>query len=207
MQGIIEQLAEKFQKFPGIGRRQAKRFVYHLLRENKGNVDTLVRLIESLKKNMRICRESFQYFYSEDPSVTLSPIARDDSRDRSLIMVVEKDTDLESIEKSGSYGGTYFVLGGLVPIIEETLPSYIHLKELKEILTSRAEKESLKEVILALSFNPESEHTSLFLKKELEPLQKQYNFSISTLGRGLSTGTELEYSDDTTLSNALENRK
>ena len=87
----IEKLAEIFEKFPGVGKRQAKRFVYYLLRKNQNFARDLSTAVSRLKDNIHICQESFQYFYSDDSSVKLSPIARDPNRDRSLLLVVEKD--------------------------------------------------------------------------------------------------------------------
>ena len=81
------------------------------------------------------------------------------------------------------------------------------LKELKNVIEKRVKDKELDEVIIALSFNPESEHTASYITQELEPLKKKYKFKISTLGRGLSTGTELEYSDNETLASALLNRR
>jgi len=117
-------------------------------------------------------------------------------------MVVAKDTDLEAMEKSKTYEGKYFVLGGTIALIEKKNGDVLRIKE----LISRVEKEvkagTVKEVILALSANPDGEHTA----DELRTLLTPYNVAISTLGRGLSTGSELEYADAKTLKNALKNR-
>jgi recombination protein RecR len=196
----IEKLAELFEKFPGVGKRQAKRFVYFLLRKNSGYSGDLSHAILNLKKNIRLCEESFQFFYSETGQ-TLSPIARDENRDKSKIMIVEKDSDLENIEKMGIYNGKYFVLGGSVPILSKEPEKYIRINELLKIVEKK--KSDLNEIILALSVNPQGENTLEFLQNALE----KFEIKISILGRGLSTGTELEYSDKDTFLNAFENRK
>ena len=100
----------------------------------------------------------------------------------------------------------YFILGGLVPIVTKETPNFVRVKELKSIIEQRAKNNQLKEIILALSLNPQGEHTDIYLREILSPLQKTYNFDIVSLGRGLSTGTELEYSDSETIKNALQNR-
>ena len=100
----------------------------------------------------------------------------------------------------------YFILGGLVPIVTKETPSYVRINELLKTIKERAEKDTLKEVILALSLNPGGEHTDTYLRESLTNLQKDYNLNIVSLGRGLSTGTELEYSDSETIKNALRNR-
>jgi recombination protein RecR len=132
-------------------------------------------------------------------------VCRDASRDPALLTVVARDVDLEVIEKSHSYDGFYFVLGGTVPILEKNPEGRIRVQELMDVVKKRAIS-GLKEVILATSLNPEGENTADFVTKLLEPLVKEFSLKISVLGRGLSTGTELEYSDSDTIKNALKNR-
>ncbi len=128
-------------------------------------------------------------------------------REHATLMIVEKDVDLEAIEKSGVYKGLYFVLGGLVPILEKTPDERIRSKKLLERVEADAQERSLTEIILALSLTSEGENTMEYLAKLLEPLAKKYALKLSTLGRGLSTGTELEYSDADTIKNALSSRR
>lgn len=201
----IEQLSDAFAKLPGIGKRQAKRIVYYLLRRNNAQSNELASLLQRLHIDIRQCVESYQYFQSNDATENRSPLARDMSRDRSLLMIVEKDTDLESIEKSGAYHGNYFILGGLVPAVE-TKFNPIRETELLAEIERRAKQDYLTEIIFGLSLNPESEHTRITLTQKIIPLQKEYSFKISQLGRGLSTGTELEYSDSDTLMHAFNTR-
>lgn len=131
----------------------------------------------------------------------------DKNRDSSVLMVVARDTDFEAVKKSGQFDGHYFILGGIVPVMESDHQKFIRLKELKERISKNnilhQGSGELKEVILALNATTEGDFTTDLLKKELSDL----NIEISTLGRGLSTGTELEYSDKETILNALENRK
>lgn len=202
----INELTQKFRDFPGIGQRQAQRFVYFLLRRNPSYTQELIDLLQKLHQNIRLCTESYQYFYVENPLESRSPIARDPSRDRSMIMVVEKDTDIDSIEKSHAYHGTYFVLGGLLPAIASKRSSGVREQELLDQVIKRADEEMLTEIIFGLSLNTESENTRASLTRSLKPLQEKYGFKISRLGRGLSTGTEVEYSDGDTLASALSTR-
>ena len=122
-------------------------------------------------------------------------------------MIVSHDVDLEHIEKSGLYKGLYFVLGGVVPILAPNPEERIRSRELLALVKSRAEKGVLKEIILAMNITPEGENTEQHLAKILTPLATAHNIKISHLGRGISTGTEIEYSDKETLKNALQNRK
>lgn len=206
MTNSIEKLSEMFEKFPGVGKRQAKRFVYFLLRKNSGFSKDLTGAISNLKENIHLCQESFQYFYSENPRETLSPIARDPNRDRSLLLIVEKDTDLENLESMGFYRGLYFVLGGSIPVLSKTPGEFIRLSELENIIEKKIKTNELKEIILGLSLNPQGEYTLEYLKEKLKKFADR-GVKISILGRGLSTGTELEYSDKETFENAFSNRK
>lgn len=123
-------------------------------------------------------------------------------------MVVEKDVDLENIERTKVYDGRYFVLGGVIPFgkLEQKQTKNIRLKELYSRVGQLAGRE-LKEIILALSATVEGDNTGRYLEKILEPLLKKHLLKITRFGRGLSTGTELEFIDADTLKNALENRK
>ncbi|PIR38404.1 MAG: recombination protein RecR [Candidatus Zambryskibacteria bacterium CG10_big_fil_rev_8_21_14_0_10_42_12] len=201
----LDRLKELFSEFPGIGPRQAERFVYFILRKNGAYAENLSKAILGLKRHIRQCEDSYQYFFAQGDE-RLSPIARSQARDDSLLMIVEKDTDLENIERSASYSGRYFVLGGTVPILEKEPERRIRIRELKEIIKRKSTEKNIKEIILALSANPDGEHTATYIKEELEPVSKEYNIKITELGRGLSTGTELEYSDKETIRNALQYR-
>jgi recombination protein RecR len=124
--------------------------------------------------------------------------------DRETLMVLEKDSDFESVRKSRVYSGTYFVLGGLVPIIEKHTKSYVRINELLEKIRRSS---TLNEIILAFSLSPQGDHTDFYVRNQIKEIAERNNIKISSLGRGLSTGTELEYSDNETLKNALKNRQ
>lgn len=190
-------------KFPGIGTRQAKRFVYFLLAQDPHYVENLAREINALKNNIAQCTSCFR-FYPRAGTKMLCNVCVDDA-DSSTLMVVEKDTDFDSVRRSGSYAGRYFILGGTIPVLERDPASKIRLHELLTRVESSA-SDGLSEIILALSANPEGDFTRDYVIKALTPLTEQLGIAITTLGRGLSTGTELEYSDSDTLRNALKNR-
>ncbi len=121
-------------------------------------------------------------------------------------MIVSRDLDVENIERAGEFKGKYFVLGGVVPILEKQPEKKIRISSLLQYLEKLGREKKLTEIILATDFNPEGENTAEFVKTKIEPLAKKYNFKISSLGKGLSLGTELEYSDPETIKNALKNR-
>lgn len=201
----INKLAELFKDFPGIGPRQAKRFVYYLLSRNNGYLDNLSKLVAELKRDIKNCPSCFRFFPNDAAKSPFCLICRDKNRDVSSLMIVARDVDFEAIEKSHYYNGFYFILGGTVPILEKEPEKKIRAKELATRVRTRA-TEGLKEIIIATSLNPEGENTHDFIVSLLSPFIKQSDIKISGLGRGLSTGTELEYSDSETIKNALKNR-
>ncbi len=202
----IEKLAESFKQFPGIGPRQAKRFVYFLLTRDSHFLNELSSNLTELKKEVSLCDKCFRFFETHSGNEKLCTICSNQNRDISEVMIVEKDVDLETIERSGAYKGYYFILGGTVPILEKEPERYVRSKELLAYMEKNCENKKCKEVILALSNNPDGDNTANFLNEILIPLSEKHGFKISTLGRGLSTGTELEYSDTETIKNALQNR-
>ena len=202
----IQKLSEYFLKFPGIGRRQARRFVYHLLSKDQKYLNGFANLITEIKKEISECSSCYRFFSSKTTTGNLCDICRDTATDTGTIMVVEKDFDLETVRKSGAYHGKYFVLGGIIPFLDKNPNESIRARALVDEVEKGGKAKTLKEVILALSANPEGEHTELYVKKILQPIAEKYQFNISVLGRGLSTGTELEYSDSDTLKNAFKNR-
>jgi len=200
----IDKLTEHFKEFPGIGERQAKRFVYFLLHKNPSYVKELGDKILDLKNTIHQCPSCFLFFQSKKDE--LCETCSNSKTDKSSLLIVEKDADYENIRKSKNYNGMYFILGGLVPIVTKDTPNFIRIKELTSKIEERAKKDELKEIIIALSLNSQGEHTDMYLREILMPLEKKYNLKIVSLGRGLSTGTELEYSDSETIKNALKNR-
>ena len=199
----IDNLAQLFMKFPGIGTRQAKRFVYFLLAQDPHFVENLAREISELQKTITQCTGCFR-FYPCVGTETVCSVCLGDA-DSATLMVVEKDTDFDSVRRSGSYAGRYFVLGGAIPVLEHDPASKIRIRELLRRIESGA-GEGLSEIILALSANPEGDFTRDYVARILEPIAKKYGIIVTTLGRGISTGTELEYSDGDTLRHALKNR-
>lgn len=206
----IEKLSRIFSEFPGIGTRQAKRFVYFLMTRDPEFLADLVNLISNLKDEIKSCRNCSRFFQKDYSNSAVCEICADKNRDKTKFMIISRDIDLETVEKSGSYNGMYFVLGGSVPILEKNPENQIRLKKLLSYLDEKVEgggeTSKLKEIILGLNANPTGEHTADFLKNTLSEFSAKYGIKISTLGRGLSTGTELEYSDSDTIKNALKNR-
>jgi recombination protein RecR len=167
----IDSLTAKFREFPGIGPRQAKRFVYFLLSRNSSYLDELSELIKAIKKEIRVCKNCFR-FYNGNTTNPLCPICRNADRDQSLLMVVEKDIDLDNIEKSGAYSGYYFVLGGTVPILEKNPEEKVRATPCLTHVETLATSGVLKEVIFAFAVNAEGENTISYLTSLLKPLSE-----------------------------------
>lgn len=205
----IDKLAQYFARFPGIGTRQSRRFVYFLLSGSPQFAREISSGIQSLLLRTAQCGECRRYFERTTQSALATcALCADPSVEARTLMVVEKDVDLASVQKSGAYHGRFFVLGSLIPLKEIKNPAVSpRIGELNAKIEKSAADGTLKEVILALSATPEGDHTALELKIFLKPLQEKYTLIISSLGRGLSTGSELEYSDGETLKSALDNRK
>jgi len=199
----IEKLIQIFSNFPGIGPRQARRFVYYLLTRSGSTLDELSQNIKDLKNDVTMCDDCRRFYEKKNQKTTLCKICSDQNRDRTTLMIVQRDVDLESVEKNGGYNGIYFVLGGSVPILEKEPEKRIRINELKKFIEKKI-KENLKEIILGVNWNPEGENTADYVEKFLKPLIGAVK--ISHLGKGLSMGTELEYTDTDTLKNALKNR-
>jgi len=204
---VIDKLTEYFTKFPGIGSRQARRLVYFLLTRDSYFLEQLSDLILRLRTEISECPSCHHLFSSDKNKAGLCDVCQSPNTEKGVLMVVEKDVDLENIKKSGVYHGRYFILGGSLPILEDNPASKIRVKELLSEVEKQIKENDLKEVVLAMSVNPEGENTKDYINKILEPFSKESGLKVSSLGRGLSTGTELEYSDSDTLQSALDSRR
>jgi len=197
----IDKLTEIFSKFPGIGPRQAKRFVYFILSRSGDYAGELTRAVLELKKEIVQCARCLRFFAKNGHDAKLCSVCSDDTRDSSMLMIVPRDIDFEAVEKSGSFKGYYFILGGVIPILEKEPEKRIRNKELG-IRIKEGIKNGLKEIVIAMNANQDGENTAEYLKEKL----KNFELQTSVLGRGLSTGTELEYADPETLKNAFLHR-
>jgi recombination protein RecR len=209
----VQKLIAIFSNFPTIGPRTAARFVYYLIGLKKEEVRDLAIALSDLKKNIKICSFCFNPFEPFDAAQAfgseaqarrgkenLCHICSNPSREKSLLCVVEKETDLNSIEKTKKYHGRYFVLGGTVSRLKK---SDVEKLRVKELAARVRQNQEIKEIILAVNPTSDGEATTLYLERLLKP----YDIKTTRLGRGLPVGGELEYADEETLSSAFENRK
>ncbi len=200
---LITKLTNLLSKLPNIGPRQARRLSYFLARYNPKILDEIAKLFWDISKQIGICENCNFIFEREIKNQKLCPICGDTKRKHKFICVVEKDTDLISIEKTGKYKGVYYVLGGLLNSFENDIDKSINLKPLIiKIKESIHKKEPIEEIILALNFTSEGYLTANEIKNQLKP----YGIKITQLGIGLPIGSEVEFADTETLIEAFKNR-
>lgn len=200
----IQKLINLFSRFPTVGPRTAARFVFYLISSPREEVNDLMRAIVDLKKNVKACLFCFNTF---EGNGELCEICKNPTRDKNLLCIVEKETDLISLEKTKKYSSIYFILGGTVSKLKKEDIKNLKIKELIERIKNPKKFGMLdarfKEIILAINPTTEGEATILYLERVLKPL----GIKITHLARGLPIGAELEYADEETLKSALEDRK
>lgn len=195
----IDRLARLFEKFPGIGPRQAQRFVQYLLRTSPSIRREIADGIRELNASVHQCPSCMRF---SSGSKGLCGICTDTAREP-LLAVVASDADLLALERSHTFHGRYYVLGGLISLASEDTRN-LRLHELTSSLQGRID-DGLTEIVLAFPANPEGDATAARVRDELATAVP--SLTVTTLGRGLSTGSELEYADPDTLRSALANRK
>lgn len=207
----IQKLIDKFSAFPTVGPRTATRFVLYLLKLPQEEFDSFVKAILALRRRVKICSFCFKPFEPEfgrqAGKTNLCEICQDQNRDKKLLCIVEKETDLVSLENTKKYRGLYLVLGGAISDLKKEGFKNLSPEELRERVANPQKfglsGADFKEILIATNPTTEGEATRLYLEKILKPLNKK----ITHLGRGLPVGGELEYADKETLSSALEGRK
>jgi len=190
----IEKLIEKLIKLPGIGRRSAERIVGYILNASNGEIKTLTEAISRAKENVRFCRLCNNFSEQE-----LCKICQDSRRQKEILCIVEKPSDVTAIEKAGNFSGVYHVLLGSISPLEGKGPSDLKI----DGLISRIKQDNIKEAIIATDADTEGEITALYLTKVIKPL----GVKLTRIGVGIPMGSNLEYADSATLSKALESRR
>ncbi|MBI3631375.1 MAG: recombination protein RecR [Candidatus Staskawiczbacteria bacterium] len=199
MADSINKLVNLFSKFPTVGPRTAGRFVFHLIKLPKEKIDELIGAIEELKNKIKFCDFCFNPFEGESG---LCLICKNPSRNKQLLCVVEKETDLVSIENTKKYNGLYFILGGTVATMRKGDVNNLRIQELLDRVKAPAK---FTEIIIATNPTPEGKTTSVLIERSLKELSLP--FKTTHLAQGLPVGGELEYADEETLESAFEGRK
>lgn len=207
MSNIIEKLSAIFGGLPGIGPRQAKRLVFSILEKDANFVKNFSSLLLELKNKIKMCESCFYSFeinQNENTEKTLCLLCKNENRDKTTLLIIQKEIDLENIEKSKCYNGIYFVLGGSISLLNKSLNNKLRLRELFEKIKNNR---NIKETVLAMNTDKEGEATALYIEKILEPFVNSRGLKITRFAKGLSAGAEIEYTDKDTLENAFLNRK
>lgn len=190
---IFEILVENFRKLPGVGQKTAERYAFQFLKWNQEEIDDFIQVCLDAKKNLHPCKVCGNLAEND-----LCDICLDDSRDKSMICVVEQVQDVIAMEKTQEYKGTYHVLNGVISPSKGILPDDINIPSLIE----RCD-ENVSEVIIATNPTVEGETTALYLSKLLE----KKNITATRIAHGIPMGGHIDYADERTLIKAMENRK
>jgi len=194
----LTDLIEELGKLPGVGARTAERYAYYLLKSDARTSNHLATALSAVHTGVKSCPVTFALI---DADQEVSPLYANDSRDKTLIAVVEEPLDIIALERTGQYKGTYHVLGGAISPIDGIGPEQLHIPELLE----RIKSDDVKEIIIATNASVEGESTALFLQKYLQ--DAGISIKMTRLARGIPVGVDLEYADQITLSHALEGRR
>lgn len=190
----VQSLIDELGRLPGIGPKSAQRIAFHLLKVPEDDAVRLARAITEAKALVRFCERCFNV-----AEHTLCPICADDSRDPTVVCVVEESRDIVAVEKTGEFRGRYHVLLGAISPLEGIGPEHLKVRE----LVSRIEPEGITEVILCTNPNTEGEVTAMYLARLLKPI----GLTVTRIASGLPVGGDLEYADELTLGRALEGRR
>jgi recombination protein RecR len=190
------EVIEALEQLPGVGPRTAERYAYYLLKADSSKAEDLAAALDSLHSGIKYCPKTFALISAE---LDLSPLYTDPRRDKRQVAVVADPFDIVALEKTGSFRGTYHVLGGLVSPIDNIGPEQLHIDE----LISRLDEDKVQELILATNASVEGESTALLISQKIGGRKVR----TTRLARGLPVGVDLEYADQITLRRALEGRQ
>ena len=190
----IEKLIESFEKLPSIGHKTAARLAFYILNSSKEETEEFVSSIINAKKNLKYCSCCFNISDTDPCTICGNP-----KRDKDVICVVEDVRDIIAMEKTHEFKGVYHVLHGSISPMNGIGPDDIKIKE----LIARLMDEKVKEVILATNPRVEGEATAMYISKLIKPL----GIKVTRIAHGIPVGGDLEYTDEITLTKALEGRR
>jgi recombination protein RecR len=195
----ISNLIDSFEKLPGIGPKTAQRLTYYLLHVPQSELDSFARSLENLKKQTVLC--SICRNVSENDPCT---ICSDNKRNNGLVMVVEQPLDILAFERTGKFEGLYHVLHGAISPLDNIGPDELFIED----LFKRVREGNIKEIVIATNPTMEGDATAMYIAKQIkEKFTNGNSISVTRLGMGIPTGADLEYADETTLTQAIEGRR
>ena len=190
----LERLEESLNKLPSVGRKSAERLAFAMLEMEEDDLKEFAEAVATLKTSIHSCPICGNLTEND-----ICSICGDESRDKSVIMVVSTPKDILALEKAEDYRGLYHVLGGTISLSKGKGVADLRIKELMERLKSG----TIKEVILATNPTVDGETTALYLAKLIQPL----NIEVTRIAYGLPMGGNLDYTDSLTISKAIEGRR
>ena len=191
----IQRLIEEFRRLPGVGSKTAARYAFAVLNLTEEEAAGFADAINGIKRDVHRCPVCFGLSSSPEEC----EICRNESRDHSVICVVEQPKDVMVMEKVRGYRGVYHVLGGVLSPIDNVTPDDLTINE----LIARVESGDVNEIIIATNPTPHGDTTAAYLARLLEP----YGISVSRLAYGIPVGGDIEYADEVTLYRAMEGRR
>ena len=192
--GIVQELIDELGRLPGVGPKSAQRIAFHLIESDLESVTKLADVLREVKQKVRFCETCGNVSENQKCGICSDP-----KRDLSVICVVEESKDINAIERTREFRGSYHVLGGAISPIAGVGPDQLRIKDLMKRLADP----QIKEVILATNPNLEGEATATYLTRLLGAME----ISVTKLASGLPVGGDLEYADDMTLGRAFEGRR
>lgn len=189
----LQRLINEVSKLPGVGPKMAERIAVHIMKKDPSSIDTLALSVSEIKA-LVLCSRCHNVSDGK-----ICTICADDTRNKSLLCVVESPEDVLTVERTGKFRGYYHVLHGLLNPLNNIMPSDLKLKELGDKLSSTPE---IQELILALNHTVEGDATSLYAAS-LSPAP----LKITRLAKGLPTGSDIRYADEVTLGQAIIERR
>ena len=192
--GIVQELIDELGRLPGVGPKSAQRIAFHLIESDLESVNKLAHVLREVKQKVRFCEICGNVSENQRCGICVDP-----KRDLTVICVVEESKDINAIERTREFRGSYHVLGGAISPIAGVGPDQLRIKDLMKRLADP----SIKEVILATNPNLEGEATATYLTRLLGAME----ISVTKLASGLPVGGDLEYADDMTLGRAFEGRR
>jgi recombination protein RecR len=192
--GIVQELIDELGRLPGVGPKSAQRIAFHLIESDLESVTKLADVLREVKQKVRFCEICGNVSENQKCGICSDP-----KRDLSVICVVEESKDINAIERTREFRGSYHVLGGAISPIAGVGPDQLRIKDLMKRLADP----QIKEVILATNPNLEGEATATYLTRLLGSME----ISVTKLASGLPVGGDLEYADDMTLGRAFEGRR
>ena len=191
----IQRLIEEFRRLPGVGGKTAARYAFAMLDLSDEEAAGFADAINAIKRDVHKCPLCFGLSSTEG----YCDICNSDSRDSSVICVVENAKDVMVMEKVRGYRGTYHVLGGVLSPLDNITPDDLTIKE----LIARVENDGVEDLIIATNPTPHGDTTAAYLARVLEP----YDVKVSRLAYGIPVGGDIEYADEVTLYRAMEGRR